>query len=175
MTPKALLTNAIDPANAFLEKQGVHSDDRARVLEMTIWGQESDWRARRQIGGPARGFPQFEKGGGVAQLFAATPLQLRAVCDELFIPYNQSDVFEAMAWNDVLSAAMTRLLLWQDPAPLPAVGDVQAGWNYYQRNWRPGAPHPNVWPAKYGTAMGLVQSAKVPFEQLRSAVGGMPL
>lgn len=161
MTPKNLLDNAIDPAFALLARVGgVTSDDRARVLVLAIAGQESDWAARRQIGGPARSFWQFEKGGGVAELFAVTPVLLKAVCAELVVPYNQTDVFEAMAWNDVLGASMARLLLWQDPAALPAVGDVNAGWAYYQRNWRPGAPHPEAWPAKYGTAMGLVQAPK---------------
>jgi hypothetical protein len=157
MTPKDLLMNAVDPALALLARlANVKSDDRARVLMMAIAGQESAWKERRQIGGPARSFWQFEKGGGVAGLFRVTPSQLKAVCDELMIPCNPTDVFEAMAWNDTLAACMARLLLWTDPARLPEVGNVDAAWAYYQRNWRPGAPHPEIWPARYGTAMGLV-------------------
>lgn len=184
MTPKALLVGAVDPALAFLETHGVHSDDRARVLTMAIAGQESDWQARLQVGGPARSLWQFEKGGGVAAVLAATPLQIKAVCAELIIPFDAAHIFEAMAWNDFLAAAMARLNLWRDPAALPAVGDVQGGWVYYKRVWAPGLPHPDVWPAKYGTAQGLVANnpvvtasptATIPTDQLLSAVGGKQL
>ena len=37
---------------------------------VTIAGQESAWTHRRQINGPARGFWQFERGGGVAGVIA---------------------------------------------------------------------------------------------------------
>jgi hypothetical protein len=157
MTPKDLLTTAVDPALALLAPLGVKSDARARVLVMAIAGQESAWEHRRQIGGPARSFWQFEKGGGVVGLFNVVPAKLKAVCDELEVPFNLSDVFEAMAWHDVLAAAMARLLLWTDPAPLPDVGQVNQSWEYYLRQWRPGLPHPDLWPARYGTAMGLVK------------------
>lgn len=157
MTPKDLLS-IVDPALALLNTlAGIKVSNEARVLVMAIAGQESDWAARLQHGGPARSFWQFEgAGGGVGGLFAATPKQLKAVCDYLFVPYDVATVFQAMAWNDTLAACMARLLLWSDPAALPALGDVQGGWNYYQRNWRPGAPHPEVWPAKYATAKGLL-------------------
>ncbi len=158
MTPEYLLTSAIDPSLALLEAEsGIIPNAQARVLVLAIAGQESAWAARRQIGGPARSFWQFEKGGGVAGLFSVANKQLKALCDNLFVPFNQNDVFEAMAWNDVLAAGMARLLLWTDAAPLPHFGDVDGSWAYYNRNWRPGAPHPEIWPARYGTAMGLVK------------------
>lgn len=159
MTPSELLVNAIDPAHALLERlTGLRSDDRARVLSLAIAGQESAWVHRRQIGGPARSFWQFEKGGGVAGVLAhhATKDKIKAVCADLEIPCDTATVYEAMAWNDVLGAAMARLLLFSDPAALPDVGKVQPGWDYYIRNWRPGMPHPSTWPGRYGTAMGLV-------------------
>ncbi len=156
MTPKDLLLNAIDPALALLEPLGVKSDARARVLVLAIAGQESAWSARKQSGGPARSFWQFEQGGGVAGLFHAAPVKLSKICAELYVPFDSSTVFEAMAWCDVLAAAMARLLLWTDAAPLPDVGKVDEAWAYYQRNWRPGAPHPESWPGRYGTAAGLV-------------------
>ena len=159
MTPKYLLVNAVDPACALLDKVGVRSDDRARLLMMAIAGQESAWGARLQVGGPARSFWQFEQGGGVAGVFRVCPAQVKAVCAELFVPADVATVYEAMAWHDVLAAAMARLLLWTDPRPLPAIGEVQPAWEYYLRNWRPGRPHPETWPGRYGTAMGLVQGA----------------
>lgn len=161
MTPKDILVDAIDPAHAMLDRlSGVKSDDRSRVLSLAIAGQESAWAARIQGGGgPARSFWQFEGlGGGVGEVFQKTPTQLQAVCKELIIPFDVATVFQAMAWNDALAATMARLLLWQDPAALPAVGEVEAGWQYYLRNWRPGAPHPESWAGRYGTAMGLVRN-----------------
>ncbi len=139
----------------------VTSDDRARILVMTIAGQESDWAARVQHGGPAHSYWQFEEMGGVAELFAVTPLQLKAVCGALDIPYDRSTVYQAMVYNDRLACCMARLLLWQDPPALPAVGDVEGAWRYYLRNWRPGAPHPEGWPGKYATAkatLGIVSA-----------------
>lgn len=159
MTPKFLLTNAIRPAFALLEAQGVHSDIKAELMVLAIAGQESSWGYRRQVGGPARSFWQFEEGGGVAGLFAVVPAKLKFVCEQCLVPFDRATVFEACAWRDVLAAAMARLLLWTDPAPLPDIGDVQGSWNYYERNWRPGMPHPDYWPGVYGTSVGLVKSA----------------
>lgn len=181
MTPKDLLDTAVDPACALLTRvAGINSDDRARVLLMAIAGQESAWTERRQIGGPARSFWQFELGGGVAGVFHVAPVPIAKACEQLLIPCYPGIVFEAMAWHDVLAACMARLLLWSDPAALPPVGDVQAGWDYYLRNWRPGLPHPETWPGRYGTSMGLVNANPVdgsrpyPDYTLRSASGGLP-
>jgi hypothetical protein len=97
MTPENFLKRIVDPSLQFLsELAGTRSNDAARVLVMTIAAQESGWKERRQIGGPARGYWQFEKGGGVAGLFPATPQQLRAICASLDIPFDQTVVFEAM-------------------------------------------------------------------------------
>jgi hypothetical protein len=156
MTPAVFLQIVVDPTLHDLASVDIPITDNARVLLMAIAGQESDWRARRQIGGPARGYWQFEEAGGVAEVLATTPQQLGALCAALDIPVDRATLYEAMAWNDILACGMARLLLWQDPAPLPAVGDVQGGWDYYQRNWRPGAPRPDAWPAYYATAKGLI-------------------
>lgn len=162
MTPKSLLLNAIDPALAFLATRGIPVSDKARVLVLAIAGQESAWAARLQVPvAYARSYWQFEEGGGVSGVVhhPASAPHIKAVCAEHDIPYSVSKIYEAMAWHDVLAASMARLLLFTDPHPLPDVGDVQAGWAYYQRNWRPGAPHPEIWPARYGTAMGQVRGA----------------
>lgn len=154
MDTRSFLLDIADPALAWLATSaGTKSNDRARVLVLTIAGQESNWQHRRQIGGPARGFWQFELGGGVDDVFRVTGPQLQKVCASLDIPFDPRVVFEAMAWNDRLAGAMARLLLYVDPRPLPDVGDVVAGWQYYLRNWRPGAPHPDVWPGLYAKAL----------------------
>jgi hypothetical protein len=163
MTPKELLVKAMDPAHALLERlSGVKSDDRARVLSLAIAGQESAWQYRLQIGGPARSFWQFEKGGGVHGVLThpASRDKIKAVCAELGVSCDTATVYRDMADNDILAACMARLLLFTDAAALPAVGEVEAGWQYYLRNWRPGMPHPEAWPGRYATAMGVVHDTE---------------
>lgn len=159
MKPDIFLHDIVDPSLKWLTSvSGTPSADNARVLVMAIAGQESHWEHRRQIGGPARSYWQFEKGGGVAGLFRVTPSQLRAVCETLDIPYDQATVFEAMAWNDTLACCMARLLLWSDPRALPPVGNKEAGWQYYLANWRPGAPHPEAWPTVYDQSLAAMRA-----------------
>jgi hypothetical protein len=126
------------------------------VLTMAIPGQESNWRYRVQIGGPARSYWQFEQGGGLAGLYRLVPTQLVKVCDWLDIPHDINTVFQAMAWNDNLACCCARLLLWTDPRPLPAVGAVDAAWQYYLSIWRPGMPHPQTWAGCYEKARAAV-------------------
>lgn len=141
---------------------------QASVLTMACAGQESSWRNRRQIGigqyhpqtVGARSYWQFEStwGGPVAlnDVMQKTPRQLFAICAYLEVPVDELSLYEAIAWNDTLACAMARLLLWTDPKPLPAIGDKDGSWAYYQRNWRPGAPHPQAWPANYDAAVAAV-------------------
>ena len=56
-------------------------------------------------------------------------------------------------------SAFARLLLWTDPAPLPALGAAVRAWAYYRRNWRPGKPHPETWPEMYQNALSFVLRA----------------
>lgn len=142
--------------------------DKAAVLVMAIAGQEGAWRHRRQIGigqyhpqsVGARGYWQFEStwGGPVAlnDVMQKTPRQLAAICEMLEIPNDELSLYEAVAWNDTLACVLARLLLWQDPAALPAIGDKETSWKYYLRNWRPGAPHPDAWPRNYDAAVKAV-------------------
>lgn len=133
--------------------------NNSRALIMATAGQESAWKERRQIGGPARSYWQFEKGGGVSDVFRVAPNQLRYVCNTFDIPFDPTTVFEAMAWHDELACAMARLNYWINPAPLPAFGDVEANWQYYLDTWRPGMPHHDTWAGYYKIAVDLVTSA----------------
>lgn len=163
MKPEAFLKEAVDPHLKWMaDTVGMGVDDKARVLVMAIAGQESAWEHRRQIGGPARSYWQFEKGGGVAGVLRhpASKDKIERLCMPLDIPCTVDIVYEAMAWNDRLACCMARLLLWTDPHALPALGARDAAWDYYIRNWRPGLPHPETWPARYGTAMSLVTPAQ---------------
>lgn len=150
--------NIVQPSLKRLEAwTGVASGQDAQVLVMAIAGQEGNWQFRQQIGGPARSYWQFEEGGGVHGLFKVAAVKLHSICSALDIPYEEDSVFQAMTWNDTLACCMARLLLWTDVRPLPAVGDIEGGWNYYRDNWRPGAPHYATWPTRYGVALSVVR------------------
>jgi len=164
MTPDIFFTRIVEPTLLYMASSpgiGVPVSANARVLVMTIAGQESRWKERRQIGGPARSYWQFEGGpySGTTDVFQKSPRQLGLVCAACDVPYEQATVFEAMAWNDMLACAMARLLLWSDPAPLPAVGDKVAGWDYYIRRWKPGAPHRISWDGLYDQSVAAIGTA----------------
>lgn len=159
MTPADFLKYILDPGLAFVEHYaGIPLAPQSRLLMLAIPGQESNWSHRKQIPvAYARSFFQFERGGGVAGVLQhpASASRIRNVCAALDIPCDVDTVYEVMTWNDTLAVAMARLLLWTDPAALPAVGDRAGAWEYYLRCWRPGAPHPATWPIVYGTSMVL--------------------
>lgn len=159
LSPDLLLTLFVTPTLKFLERRcGIPVTAEAEVMVMAIAGQESNWQYRLQQGGPARSFWQFESGGGVYGVVnhASTKDKIKTVCGALLIEPTQSAIYEAMAWNDLLAAAMARLLLFTDPNALPALGDEQGAWDLYLRVWRPGMPHPENWPRVYGMALDLV-------------------
>lgn len=135
----SIQTGAIAPAFALLPAQ--MSGRRATVMLLTIGLQESDLQYRRQKNGPARGLWQFEKAGGVVGVlnFRTTQSIAAAVCLNQGIAPNAQAVYDSLEGNDVLAAAFARLLLWTDPKPLPALGDVEQAWQLYIRVWRPGA------------------------------------
>lgn len=122
-----------------------HDSPQVQRILLAIAGQESGWRDREQVNGPARGFWQFERGGAVHGVMqhAATVVELRRCCASLEIEFNEYVLYEAVAWNDSLAYAMARLLLWSDPAPLPDMQDEL--WELYLRCWRPGNPKPLAW------------------------------
>lgn len=128
-------------------------------MMLAIGLQESRFTHRQQIGGPARGFWQFEKGGGVKGVLRhhSTAEYARAVCSARDVLADESAVYARLDQDDVLAAAFARLLLWTDPKAIPALGDVDQAWNLYIRTWRPGKPHPQTWNGLYSRAM---ESAK---------------
>lgn len=130
----------------------------ARVMLLAIGAQESAFRHRTQIGGPARGYWQFEQGGGVHGVLGhhATRLQARSCCLLRTVAAVDSDVYAALASDDLLACAFARLLLWSDPAPLPEPGDAVSAWAYYVRTWRPGKPREADWKHNYRGALGAV-------------------
>tara|TARA_Y100000114_G_scaffold142764_1_gene149649 strand:+ start:297 stop:722 length:426 start_codon:yes stop_codon:yes gene_type:complete len=134
------------------------SSREAEVQMLAIGLQESRFEHRRQIGGPARGFWQFEQGGGVRGVLrhSASREHALAVCRVRNVIATESAVYAALENDDVLAAAFARLLLWTDPKALPALGDEQAAWDLYLRTWRPGKPHRHTWDALYAKALEAV-------------------
>lgn len=122
----------------------------ARVNQAAIGQQESGYLVRRQYGnGPARGYWQFEEGGGVKGVMEhkATSELARSVCHARGVPFVRRTVWEALETDDVLAAAFCRLLMWTDSGKLPT--NEADGWAMYARTWRPGKPHPDKWPASW--------------------------
>jgi hypothetical protein len=139
---------------------------RARVILLAIGLQESAFEHRYQVTnkpgvkGPARGFWQFESGsqssrGGVWGVYLHSDSHeiLRNLCRERDCGFDPRVIWAQLEYDDVLAAGVARALLWTDPKPLPELGEPEIAWDYYERNWRPGKPHPEKWAANYEAAL----------------------
>lgn len=178
MNPDSFYTRIVAPTLDYMAASpsiNVPVSASARVLVMAIAGQEGRWKHRRQVGigqyNPqqvgARSCWQGEKTGGMilsvhhpeTATKAAALLQSLDISEpnlnQWVMPTDQT-IYEAIAWQDTLACGLARLLLWTDPAPLPDYWDKAAGWQYYERLWRPGAPHPETWSALHDQAMAAV-------------------
>lgn len=140
----------------------------ARVMLIAIGLQESRFQHRRQLvgnpprpTGPATGFWQFERGGGVVGVLQhrASRDHARTLCAAIGVEPVSQSVWQALQHDDVLAAGFARLLLWTDPFSLPKLGDINGAWDLYIRTWRPGKPHRSTWDALYAQALGLVNGA----------------
>lgn len=156
MTPTAFLDEVLDPGLHLLsEIAPLRPTPPVRHLLLAIALQESALLTRRQVGGPARGWWQFEGAsggtGGVLRHPHTLPTAY-ALCQRLTIPVAPDTVFEALAWCDPLAVGFARLLLLPDPAPLPQPDNTEGAWQYYLRIWRPGKPHREAWTNNFGEA-----------------------
>ena len=144
---------AIAPALALLPAR--MSSREAEIMLLAIGLQESGLIHRHQIGGPAHGLLQFERGGGVRGVMnhPASNDYAARVCVERGVEPTVVDAFDAIEFDDVLAMAFGRLLLWTDPKPLPDVQDAQGAWDLYLRVWRPGKPHRHTWDRHYAAAV----------------------
>ena len=149
MTPAQLLVTVIRPTLSLLGPK--YQGWEAERLLIAIAMQESRIKHRRQMGGPARGFWQFETGGlsGVLRHTASKDDAARLI-ETLCYRNEAGPVHAALEHNDILACGIARLLLWTDAKPLPLT--EEDGWAYYLRNWRPGKPHPSYWPVAWKTA-----------------------
>lgn len=133
---------------------------KARVMMLAIGLQESRFENRAQVlngggKGPARGFWQFERGGGVKGVMGhpATTGHAHRLCAERGVPWDAALIWAKLETDDLLACGFARLLLYADPKPLPAIDDAAGAWDLYAlRAWRPGKPHPDVWPSNHAAA-----------------------
>lgn len=153
MTLSEIRERAIAPALAMLPAR--MTSDMAEVLLLAIGLQESGLIHRHQIGGPAHGLLQFERGGGVRGVMThpASRDHAARICVERGVEPIVAAAFDAIEFDDVLAMAFGRLLLWTDPKPLPDVQDVNGAWDLYLRVWRPGKPHRHTWDRHYAAAV----------------------
>lgn len=113
----------------------------AKVLLYATSRQENPQRLAQQVGGPAVGDYQFERGGGVKGVMVHPSVEVftRSVCAARKVTFNEGAIYQALKTDAILAAALARLLYYTDPKALPAVGDELAAWQLYLRTWRPGA------------------------------------
>jgi len=152
MTPREWIDTGVLPAYAILPARMGRVEATAMLTAIAL--QESRLIHRVQIGGPAHGFLQFERGGGVHGVnnHASTKEHAKTVCAARGREPTDDAVYEAIVNDDVLAAAFGRLLLWTVAGPLPQRGQHQYAWEYYISGWRPGQPHRHTWDAFYDTA-----------------------
>lgn len=158
-TPQTVLAKVIVPALGLLP--AYMDSPEARLVELAIGGQESGYRTRVQdAGGPARGLWQCESPiFGLLLAHPASADPVRGLCKARAVAAWGPDMYRAVALDDIFAAAIARLILWCDPHPLPALGDVDDAWLCYQKNWGPGKPRPEDWPANYQAALAAVTGA----------------
>lgn len=147
---------SVSVALAWLPKQ-MRSD--AALVQLYATGlQESRFVHRKQIGGPAMGFWQFEEGGGVKGVMShpASKAWAEKICVSRGLNFSRHSIYLALAEDDILAAVFARLLYWTDPKPLPGIPNASAAWDLYLRTWRPGKPHPDTWAECYAAALAAV-------------------
>jgi len=155
ISPAEALTEIIVPALGLCSRRMDSAE--AEVILLAIALQESGLAHRKLVGGPARGLWQFEI-GGMRGVFThpASAAMAAEIAKSRGIVNTPEAAYQAASEDDILAACMARLLLWTDAKPLPAIGAMNDAWGYYQRNWRPGKPHPERWAQNYRKAMACV-------------------
>lgn len=160
----SIIHTALDPALALLPAK--MDSDAARVMLLAIGLQESRfmYRFQKVAGkpkqkGPARGFFQFERGGGVVGVMTHQQSKdlAKGLCKARGVPFDSAAIHTRLETDDVLAAGFARLLLWTDPYPLPGV-DASHGdaWDLYLRTWRPGKPKRDTWDEFHSAARAQV-------------------
>lgn len=157
MTTLAFIHDRVFPIAFSLLPPGMDTP-AARAMLLAIGLQESKFVDRIQIDGPARGFWQFEQGGGVKGVLShpKTISTIQGVCSVLRYTPTPTICYAAIAHNDVLATCFARLNLWTTSKPLPNTDDALSGWDLYLRTWHPGKPHRTTWDAYYAQGWQIV-------------------
>jgi hypothetical protein len=171
MTTQRYIVDVVELALTFLPPKMTSANAKAELY--TIGYQESEFEHRVQIGnGPARGFWQNERTGGVRGIMnhAAVRDLTKKLCVDRDCNFDSYAIWNRMAEDDVFAAACARLLLWTDPKPLPSaydcaelpeniasVAEQTESWKLYARVWRPGKPHPKKWVKNRRRAVELLE------------------
>lgn len=155
MTPLEYIGRIVIPAAMAMLPSEMDSTD-ARALLLAIGLQESGFKHRRQVKGPALSFWQAESGGGFRGLLThpATRELARAILRTMAYGDPDDTDFAAIENNDILACIAARLLLWTHPGPLPR--NAADAWGYYLATWRPGKPHRETWDPHYAAALELL-------------------
>ena len=116
--------------------------------------------------GLAAGFPQMQANGIEDVLVNSASAALAAVCTErsgilgadgakyppgprgypLGATHPVAVLVRANFLNfPTLQMQLARLMLWDNPNPLPQMGDGDGMWAYYLETWRPGKPNRERW------------------------------
>jgi hypothetical protein len=173
LTLEEITRTGLDPALKLLPPKMDSPEARVQLLATAL--QESRLAYRRQIvnvkdphtgeivqkaEGPAKSLLQAEKGGGMVHGVRVHPLT-RDYAKALYIArqVKQTDlaIWNAIEHDDVLAFGLGRLLLYADPRPLPALGNVDGAWTCYLRVWGPGKPKRLTWDALYRRALEFVR------------------
>jgi len=126
---------------------------QARAMLLAIGLQESAFMARvQENNGPAHGYWQFEKAGGVRGVLHTSNHFLTSVCRTLNYDMQEDICYRALIHNDTLACVFARLLLWTVPGRLPQQDEPDRGWQQYIQGWRPGKPRPVSWPEYFTEA-----------------------
>lgn len=127
---------------------------KARALLVAIALQESGFRHRKQLGGPALGLWHFEE-AAVREVLRHPDTEKHAKAAVETLLYGYAVVYSthaAIQHNDVLACCFARLLLWRLPEKLPGRDEADEAWTQYLAAWRPGKPRYDDWDENYRLA-----------------------
>lgn len=161
MTPADFYQNIILPGLGTLHEIGgpVPTAEAARfMLAIALTESGPNLNARYQSSpstspGPARGFWQFEQGGGVKGVLNhnSSKKLATAMCNVCTVVASDAAVWRSLEGHDDLSTAFARLLITTTPKALPKNADE--GYQQYLDLWRPGKPCTrSTWDQNWSTA-----------------------
>lgn len=139
----ALLPDTMDkPAARLQVLVTAMQESKLKDRRQIVWVIEHGQRVLRPLG-PAKSLWQAELGGGmvagVRTHVATAPHAARVYAARGIKTVSNKAIWDAIENDDVLAAALARLLVYSDPLAVPDPGNEEAAWRFYLRTWRPGA------------------------------------